>query len=147
MQLFLISLITLNFFAGGLSFFENGKKIKKADSLVSKNVQEEVIQVYNILSYKNHTYIGVKFYDLLEDTFGENWKNAKKFIFLATDGYASSINIKKMLKTAKDKVPYLVYKEMGLKEFSNFVRKKKLSKKTLKYVKWPYQLKRIGIIR
>ncbi len=119
--------------------------------------------LYNPWRKYNKNYKGYLFFELLDLYFTNEWRSAREIAFVSLDGYVQKEKIANLLKeSAKDKIGYLAYSEVGQTGFSKFYKDKKLidpapfylvwsnftSNDQVKHsdpLKWPFQLKAIII--
>ncbi|HVJ65339.1 MAG TPA: hypothetical protein VM901_08800 [Bdellovibrionota bacterium] len=98
-----------------LSFYQNGKLVKKLNQEDLKSLVGEV-QLKTIEPHDKSavTYIGVPFNKVLSAVYGDGWTNTKKIKFTCLDGYNPPIDHNMFFKHEA----FLVYAKAGTKDFT-----------------------------
>ena len=160
-------------FADTLKFKLENKTLKTFDSKEWKQnnfhsksktlLKPSEQKLYNVTTHKEVAYIGYNFQDLLNHVYGPQWKNYKRIIFKAKDGFVRA-SLVKVVSDAfeKGQTGLIAFKEKGKQGFSKIKKRKNLDpgdfylvwtgyKKGDDLVEnannliWPYQLKEIKV--
>lgn len=132
----------------------------KEDKTTLKEIE---LTLFNVTTEKETTYIGYDFEQVMDHIYGKNWRNYKRIIFKAKDGFVRASLVKVVLNALKNNQKGLIaFKEKDKEGFSLIKKRKNLDpgdfylvwtgfKKGDDLVEnantliWPYQLKEIKV--
>ena len=140
-------------------------EFKKGEIKVNdKTINSEKSEIYNPYRKYTKTYQGYDFIALLDQVYGQQWREARTIRFVDQDGYFHNASVKNLLKSSKDFPGYLAYSEADKDGFTEFkaagktinpgpfylVWKKFETRSIANYsddLKWTSQLKSIHVIK
>jgi hypothetical protein len=136
----------------------------KSGEIIGKfgTLKSQTQTIYNVFRQYEKTYIGYDLFKFLDVVYSPVWRQQKKIIFRATDGYIQFANITEMIKSADKKMGIIAFAEKGETKLSSFKKTGKTVDPNPYYIiwtnftekdkgshahplKWPYQLMSINL--